>query len=208
VKPVVRKVVVRHSAEAATLPMLQPSVERASNTAAPVSAPAARSSRPTLAPLSADRYVLKVTVSAETHAKFRRAQDLLRHSIPNGDPSAILDRALSLLVDELERKRAAKVRRERPVERRAVQRPVHSSRHVPANVRRAVWARDQGRCTLEGAQGRCTATGHLELHHLVPFARGGPTEVSNLALRCRAHNRFEGELAFGAWTPTSSSTNG
>ena len=171
------------------------------STPAPVPAPADRSLRPTLAPFAADRYLLKVTVSSETHAKLRRAQDLLRHSIPNGDPSAILDRALTLLVDELERTRTAKVRRVRPVARHPAQRPARNSRHVPADVRRAVWARDQGRCTFEGAQGRCTATGHLELHHLVPFARGGPTDVSNLALRCRAHNRFESELAFGPWTP-------
>ena len=208
VKPVVRKVVVTNSAEAGTPGLFKATAELPTDTPPPAPAPAVRSLRPTLAPLAADRYVIKVTVSAETHANLRRAQDLLRHSIPNGDPSVILDRALSLLVDELERKRTAKVRRVRPVVRRAAQRPVHSSRHVPADVRRAVWARDQGRCTFEGAQGRCTATGHLELHHLVPFARGGPTVFSNLALRCRAHNRFEGELAFGQWTPTSLSTSG
>jgi 5-methylcytosine-specific restriction endonuclease McrA len=201
VKPVVRKVVVTDSA-ARTSRLLQPTPERPTDTSAPVPAPADRSSRPTLAPLAVDSYLLKVTVSAGTHAKLRRAQDLLRHSIPSGDPSAILDRALTLLVDELERTRTAKLRRGRAGVARLAQRAVRNSRHVPADVRRAVWARDQGRCSFEGAQGRCTATGHLELHHLVPFARGGPTVLSNLALRCRAHNRFEGELTFGPWTPT------
>src|SRR5688572_32446803 len=35
----------------------------------------------------------------------------------------------------------------------------------------------------------------------VTFARGGPTSVENLALRCRGHNGFECELAFGASLP-------
>ena len=207
-KPVLRKVVIADSAEARQATAIQPAPDCSTAAPAPVPGSVDRSSRHTMAPLSADRYVLKVTVSSETHAKLRRAQDLLRHTIPNGDPSAIVDRALSLLVDELERKRTAKVRRARPVVRRAVPRPSHSSRHIPAEVRRAVWARDEGRCAFLGAQGRCTESGHLELHHLVPFARGGATVLSNLALRCRAHNRFEGELAFGPWTPTSLSTSG
>jgi 5-methylcytosine-specific restriction endonuclease McrA len=68
---------------------------------------------------------------------------------------------------------------------------------VPAAVRRAVWARDDGRCAFIGADGRCGETGWLELHHVVPFARGGPTTAENLELRCRAHNAFEAERDFG-----------
>jgi hypothetical protein len=53
--------------------------------------------------LAADRYLLRVTLSAGAHAKLRRAQDLMRHKLPNGDPAAILERALVLLVDQLEK---------------------------------------------------------------------------------------------------------
>jgi hypothetical protein len=113
--------------------------------APPVTIERPKQQRTTLAPLAADRYVLKVTISAETHAKLRRAQDLLRHSIPNGDPSAILDRALTVLVAELERRRIAKVRRPRSALTTASASD-RGSRHVPAAVRRAVWRRDEGRC--------------------------------------------------------------
>ena len=34
-----------------------------------------------------------------------------------------------------------------------------------------------------------------------PVRRGGPTDVANIALRCRAHNVFESELVFGRWSP-------
>jgi hypothetical protein len=171
----------------------------------PLKAPAAPAMltppRPTIAPIAESRYVLKVTVGAETHAKLRRAQDLLRHAIPNGDPAAIVDRALTLLVEQLERAKIGKANRPRTTARRERSSP-ENTRQIPATVRRAVWARDQGRCGFEGTHGRCTETGRLEFHHVIPFARGGQATVDNLSLRCRAHNAFESEVLFGPWTPT------
>jgi hypothetical protein len=64
-----------------------------------------------------------------------------------------------------------------------------------------VWARDDGRCAFIGADGRCGETGWLELHHVLPFARGGPTTAANLELRCRAHNAYEAERDFGVRMP-------
>jgi 5-methylcytosine-specific restriction endonuclease McrA len=71
------------------------------------------------------------------------------------------------------------------------------SRHIPAAVKRAVWRRDAGRCAFVGDAGRCTETGCLEYHHVVPFAEGGTAVVSNIELRCRAHNAHEAERWFG-----------
>jgi 5-methylcytosine-specific restriction endonuclease McrA len=71
-------------------------------------------------------------------------------------------------------------------------------RYVPRAVRRAVWARDRGRCTYVDAMGqRCRETGGLELDHVDPHARGGPPTVSNLRLRCRCHNALTAEHEFG-----------
>jgi hypothetical protein len=156
--------------------------------------------RPAIEPLARDRYLLRVTLTATAHAKLRRVQDLMRHSIPNGDPAAIVERALTVLVDQLEKAKTAKTEKPRAL---SVSRPEHSaeSRHIPAAVRRKVWARDEGRCTFAGAHGRCCEIGRLEFHHLIPYARGGPATVENIALRCRAHNAFESELLFGRWMP-------
>ena len=73
----------------------------------PISAsrPAARPA--VVAPLAPERYRVQVTVSGETIEKLRRVQDLLRHSIPSGDPAAILDRALTMLLEHLERTKLA-----------------------------------------------------------------------------------------------------
>ena len=54
-------------------------------------------------PLAPDRYKLQVTLTRETHEKLRRAQALARHTLPGGDVGSILDRALTLLIDDLER---------------------------------------------------------------------------------------------------------
>ena len=168
-------------------------LDRLVETPAPGLAPAPDPPAARLAPLAENRYLLRVTISAGTQRKLRQAQDLLRHTIPTGDHAAILDRALTLLVDQLERQKFAQARRVRS----AIRPGRTDRRHIPAAVRRDVWRRDGGRCAFEGPQGRCRETGRLEFHHLVPFADGGATDSSNLALRCRAHNAFESEQLFG-----------
>jgi hypothetical protein len=156
-------------------------------------APAAAAPRPTIVHTAPERYTLRVTLSASTHEKLRRAQDLLRHTIPNGDLEAVVDRALTLLVEDLERRRFAAVCTPRP--------PRYAppgSRHIPAAVRRAVWRRDDGQCAFVGRRGRCTERGFLEFHHVRPFAAGGASTADNLQLRCRAHNQYEAALFFDA----------
>jgi hypothetical protein len=149
--------------------------------------------RPTvLAPLSPDLYKLQFTVTRGTYDKLQRAQDLLRHTIPSGDPATIFDRALSVLLASIEREKLSATTRPRSAQAR-----LENSRHIPASVRRSVWARDAGRCAFVGATGRCTERGFLEFHHVVPFAAGGRATVENMELRCRAHNAYESEQFFG-----------
>jgi hypothetical protein len=158
------------------------------------------SPRAIVKPLAPERYLLKVTVSGNAHANLRRAQDLLRHTIPTGDPAAIVERALTVLVEQLERTRLAKVRAPRSTVMGAAK-----TRRVPANVRRLVWQRDAGRCAFVGTQGRCAETAFIEFHHVVPYAAGGVTSVDNLALRCRAHNVYEAVQHFGSTRSGTSS---
>jgi hypothetical protein len=142
--------------------------------------------------LAPGRYKVQLTVNQDTYDKLRRVQDLLRHQLPTGDPAVIFDRAISLLLETLEKRKLAATSRPR-VEQAAKS----HTRHVPAAVRRKVWARDCGRCRFEGPAGRCRETGFLEFHHVVPYSSGGDTTVDNLELRCAAHNRYEAEPDFG-----------
>jgi hypothetical protein len=137
-------------------------------------------------------FKIQFTMSRDVHDKLRRAQDLLRHAVPNGDPAAIFDRALTLLLKDLEHSRCGAT--DRP---RAPRVLPTASRRIPAAIKRKVWAKDGGQCAFVGMSGRCAERGFLEYHHVVPFAAGGETTVDNLELRCRAHNQYESELFFG-----------
>jgi hypothetical protein len=143
-------------------------------------------------PVAPERYKIQFTVSRETYEQLRRAQDLLRHAVPNGDPAVVFKRGLALLIAELERTRTG-----RTAHPRAAREANTASRHIPSAVKRTVWERDHGRCAFNGRHGRCTETGFLEYHHVVPFASGGETAASNLELRCRAHKQHEAEQWFG-----------
>ena len=50
-------------------------------------------------PLAPERYKVQFTVNRETYDRLRQVQDLLSHRLPNGDPAAIFDRALTLLLE-------------------------------------------------------------------------------------------------------------
>ena len=157
-----------------------------------IAAPAAAPAR--VIPLAANRYELKVTLSEETRDKLRQALDLLGHAIPSGDTAEVLDRALTLLLEDLARKKFAAT--ERPGASRGV---TPDSRHVPAAVKRAVWLRDGGACVFVSPGGRrCRARRLLEFHHRMPYAAGGPMTVENLELLCKSHNAWEAERFFGA----------
>jgi hypothetical protein len=160
------------------------------------SSPAHRS---VIAALAPERYRVQFTVGAATHEKLRQAQDLLRREIPDGDPGEIFERALTLLLEDVARKKMALTSRPNQGCR-----PRPGSRHVPSDVKRAVWVRDRGQCAFVASNGRrCTERVFLEFHHDEPYAIGGEPTVANISLRCRAHNVYEAELLFGPWVADS-----
>jgi 5-methylcytosine-specific restriction endonuclease McrA len=150
--------------------------------------------RPRVTPLAPERYALQLTLPQRTHDKLQHAKALLGHALPSGDLAEVLDRALDALIEKLERRKCAAASRPRATAPRRSNDP----RHIPAAVRREVWARDGGRCTFVSDNGhRCGESMRLEFDHVEPVARGGRATVAGLRLRCRAHNQYEAERAFG-----------
>ncbi|HYJ32153.1 MAG TPA: hypothetical protein VE326_02945, partial [Candidatus Binatia bacterium] len=156
--------------------------------------------------VDAERYLVRVTIDRSTHDKLRHAQALLSHAVPSGDVAQVLDRALDALIARLEKRKlgAGRTTSDAAGEVRTVlvrpRRTRHAgTRHIPTQVRRAVWERDGGRCTFVSADGyRCASRRFLEFDHIEPFARGGMSHVDGLRLRCRAHNQHAAEQTFGA----------
>jgi hypothetical protein len=172
-------------------------VDEASQAPGPVAGPDAAGNggdRCTVKPLAPQRFAVQCTISQGTHDKLRYAQALLGHQLPSGDIAAVLDRALDALIPQLERRKFAATARPRPAHARATASP----RHIPADVKRTVWVRDQGQCTFVSATGRrCSARKWLEFDHIEPVARGGEASVTGIRLRCRAHNQYQAERTFG-----------
>jgi 5-methylcytosine-specific restriction endonuclease McrA len=159
--------------------------------------------RPIIETTSPERYRVQFTIGKESHDKLRRVQALLRREIPDGDPAAIFDRAITLLLEKVEKAKlgaAAKPRPRsiRPAADRQLRTPIVPSRDVPTHVQRAVWQRDGGQCGFISRDGhRCSERTFLEFHHIVPYALGGLATVENISLRCRRHNQYEADLVFG-----------
>ena len=66
------------------------------------------------------------------------------------------------------------------------------SRAVPAAMRRALDRRDGGCCRFPGCENRRW----VDAHHIVHWARGGETKLSNLVLLCGHHHRLVHEGGF------------
>ena len=175
------------SAPMATSPASEPSI---------LTPPPTR--RPIIEPTSPERYRVQFTIGKESHDRLRRLQALLRREIPNGDPGAIFDRAVALLLEQVEKTKLGMTTKPRPI------RPgtdKSRSRHVPNDSKRVAWRQDGGQCGFVAPSGqRCTERAFLEFHHVEPYARGGPATSENIALRCRRHNQYEAERVFGPRT--------
>jgi hypothetical protein len=202
---------VRKLPEPATRPFAGPPLEGhldltpASSIAAPPMAPAAR--RPIIETTSPERYRVQFTIGKESHETLRRLQALLRREIPDGDAGVIVERALGLLLEKVEKSKFAATSRPRRSIRRGAdtgrlpdeaRTPVVRSRDIPNAVQRGSWRPDGGRCAFVSKDGvKCKERVFLEFHHGKAHALGGPATLDNIALRCRRHNQYEAELVFG-----------
>jgi hypothetical protein len=210
-------------------PVFAASPSAAGPATAPLASVLPATPRPIVQAWAPERYRVQFTIGQETHEKLRRLQALLRREIPDGDPGAIFDRALTALLDKVEKRKlgaADKPRPHRPIRpgtdpsrpirpgtdsNRSIRpgrdtdarKPTVHSRHIPREVQRAVWRRDGGQCAFVSPTGRrCSERTFLEFHHIEPYAMQGPPTVANISLRCSRHNQYEAELIFGPHDPS------
>jgi hypothetical protein len=169
--------------------------------------------RPVVKPLDAERARVSMTVSQRLLQKLAAARDALSHSHPGASEEQILEVGLDLILARATKRRglvdrprkAAPSETPTPVvtapganEPAAPASRAKRSRYVPADVRRAVWKRDQGRCQwpLEGG-GVCGSTYQVELDHIDGFARGGETSVERCRVLCRPHQDVSARELYG-----------
>ena len=168
--------------------------------ACPGSARSAASQKSSVSPLAPEIYKIQCTINAKTRRKLIQLQEMMSHRVPDGDVGKIIGLAIDLLFDEVSRTTFGNVKHPRRTgkDNGSSSDETNGSRHIPADVKRAVWQRDQGRCAFVSKSGRqCTERSRIEYHHVVPFAWGGESTIQNIQLRCRTHNAYEGEIIFG-----------
>ena len=124
-----------------------------------------------LEPLTSDLHRLHATVSKQFLDKLDRARAGQSHVQPGASREQVLEAALDLLLEQQARRRG-EVKRPQQNPRPA------SPDHVTAAVRREVWAR-------------------LEVDHVVPRGRGGPSTAANCRLICRVHNVLAARQVYG-----------
>jgi 5-methylcytosine-specific restriction endonuclease McrA len=177
-------------------------------------------------PAAEGRTRVRMTVSREFMAAFEEAKVILSHSIPSGDFESILRRGLDAIIERAgKRNGTVETRRRKKEPANSAARtpdeaePPNAKAHsevpirdvgslnsakrvaIPADVRRQIWARDGGRCVWPivsgGDGGVCGSRRQLEIDHVVPFAKGGKSDASNLRLCCRDHNALHARREFG-----------
>ncbi len=159
-------------------------------------------------PLSPGRHCWQLTVDQESQDLMDEALDYV--DLGSQAPQEVLKQALRCFVEQCRKRKFAQVARPRSQRGQAnspaaagdtrtdARSGMPRSRHIPADVRRAVYARDGGRCTFESADGtRCDERRDLQFDHQIPFACGGRSTVENVRTLCGPHNRHEAERAFG-----------
>jgi hypothetical protein len=186
---------IRRLAEQAALIAVAPSNAQASQseTSPPPSPPAPARAASRVEPLSAARYEVRFTASEELRQKLELCKDRLSHVNPSGDLAVVLERAVDLLLAELEKTRLGKTERPRRVP------PPADPGTVTRAARREVFERDGERCAYvdEETGRRCEARALLQIDHQEPRALGGRGQVDNLRLLCAPHNRLVAKQRLG-----------
>ena len=110
---------------------------------------------------------IHINMSEETYQKFEQVRGLLAHRRLNRDE--MFFNIFEITSEQLTKEKFKTNSKLEPAS--------SDTRYIPAGLKKAVYERDK-RCQ------KCGSTYGLEVNHIVPFALGGKTELSNLNLLC------------------------
>jgi hypothetical protein len=134
-------------------------------------------------PINAEETEIRFTADKALMEKLEKIQNLLGHKLGDKKYASLIEELADLALKKLEPKAPPTL---------AVK-EVSETRYIPAKVKRAVWHRDQGKCTHPG----CNSRYALQYEHITPFAKGGKSSLENLKLLCSAHNQRAAIEAYG-----------
>ncbi|MCP4913129.1 MAG: HNH endonuclease [Oligoflexia bacterium] len=119
-------------------------------------------------PVSLEEASLSVNLKKKTIERLKKHQ--LKKNVE-------LDELLNILLDEIE------LKEEYEAKPKKKGKDVGKGRYIPKNVKAQVLKRADHKCE------NCNNEHFLEFEHIVPFSRGGKSELSNLKILCRNCNQ-------------------
>jgi hypothetical protein len=130
---------------------------------------------------------IRVTLHAETLAALDQIKNLISHARPNASYAEVIEYLAKMGVKKLDPTILP------PGENRG-----GGDNSGVSGGRSQIWLRDGGRCTYVSPGGKtCGSQTFLQVDHIIPRAKGGSDDPSNLRLRCRAHNLLAAVEEFG-----------
>ena len=97
--------------------------------------------------------------------------------------------AIRDLINQSNTKKASKPKNSKAKKTNKTKQKNTRSRYIPASVRVDILNRDKYKCVFCG---RSSKQIQLEVDHIIPFSKGGSTDLSNLQPLCLACNRGKG----------------
>jgi hypothetical protein len=172
---------------------------------------AKRATEERMRPVTQTHVEIKFVADPELIALLERAKGLLAHNQEmNPSLASIMKKSLQALLAQKAKERGIKLASPRltPSEpaTRGLTHDLPAASHVQGKplqrsvgtwVKRQIFQKAKGQCEYIYLNGtRCKSRHALEVHHVVPFARGGSNTSDNLRLYCRTHNAAQGKWDF------------
>jgi hypothetical protein len=138
-------------------------------------------------PINEEETEIRFTVGKAFMEKLDQLRNLLGHQLSDQQYATLFEELADIVLKKLEPKPPT-------LEKSSSS----ETRYVSPKLKNAVWHRDQGRCTYTTSDGRrCPSRYALQYEHIVPFGKGGKTNMENLKLLCLAHNQLAAIQEFG-----------
>jgi hypothetical protein len=184
---------------------------------------AASTSTPSVEPARPDVFNFRFSADGSFKQKIERLAEVLGVHDCAGNLATVLESAIDVALDKKDPQKKSE-RRQKREEKKASRvesegdgqdepRPdeapsstgssqqtgpsAEHSRYVSSEVRERVFEKAGYQCEFVGPRGRCEQRTGLQVDHIHPFKKNGPTVETNLQCLCQAHNLWRAEQEYG-----------
>jgi hypothetical protein len=139
---------------------------------------------------------MSLTVPDDVKDMMTRLKELWAHVDPSMDNVEVIRRAFKLALEKVDPTKTKK-RTAQPTS--AKHRGTNRLSYYGKEFDRTLWQKAGSRCEyIDQETGRrCECKFGLQREHVVPLAKGGTNEISNMKLLCATHNQLRARQVFG-----------